>query len=181
MLSEEQAKPLLASPERESLAAGLAEYNRLTGSHETDTAILFDHVRERYGDPCSSCGKVLRTPVAYKCAECGRQAHEPEWKFLMELRRPGHAVAEAKTVILVDMNDEGKEFPLKHLEAGNEIEIRDVKRVVATTTVSEIKCLLSKKPGRIFIGVFVPATVPASEIRPGREIWALRARNPAAS
>lgn len=55
----------------------LAAYQRFTGFKETDFNNLFRHRVSIYGSPCTRCGKVLRTPVAYKCFECGFQVRQP--------------------------------------------------------------------------------------------------------
>jgi hypothetical protein len=60
----------------------LAEYNRLTESSEADWHVVFVHRVSRFGPPCPKCCKALRTPVAYKCFECGHQVHLPNWSFL---------------------------------------------------------------------------------------------------
>jgi len=58
---------------RDGRAAALAEYERLTGFKETNFNALFDHRISDHGPPCPRCGKVLRTPLAFKCFECGMQ------------------------------------------------------------------------------------------------------------
>src|ERR1700722_15834217 len=60
---------------RDGRPSALAEYERLTGYKETNFNALFDHRISRDGLPCSNCGKVLRTRIAYKCFECGFQIH----------------------------------------------------------------------------------------------------------
>ena len=51
--------------------AMLAEYNRLTGLSETNPNAVYHHRISIYGPPCPHCRKVLRTPLAFKCFECG--------------------------------------------------------------------------------------------------------------
>lgn len=55
-------------------AAALAKYHELTGVAESDVNVLGHHVRGLYGPRCPGCGRVLRTPRARRCLECGRPA-----------------------------------------------------------------------------------------------------------
>lgn len=48
----------------------LREYERITGFPETHPMALYHHRVEKYGPPCSSCGKPLRTPQARLCGSC---------------------------------------------------------------------------------------------------------------
>lgn len=48
----------------------LAEYERITGLHETNPNAIFRHRVSDYGPPCSCCGKPLRTPQAKICGAC---------------------------------------------------------------------------------------------------------------
>jgi hypothetical protein len=43
-----------------TLAGMLAEYNRITGSNDTNPNAIHEHVITRYGQPCAQCGKVLK-------------------------------------------------------------------------------------------------------------------------
>ena len=52
----------------------LDEYERITGFRETNPIALHHHRISIYGPPCTRCGKVLRTPLASKCFECGMPA-----------------------------------------------------------------------------------------------------------
>jgi hypothetical protein len=61
---------------RDSRPAALAEYERLTGFKESNFNALFHHRISHHGPPCPRCVRVLRTPVAFKCFECGLQVHE---------------------------------------------------------------------------------------------------------
>ena len=45
-------------------------YYELTGSRVRDAQTIWHHRVSRFGPPCSSCGKLLRTPNAKFCAEC---------------------------------------------------------------------------------------------------------------
>jgi hypothetical protein len=50
----------------------LEAYRRLTGhSHAGHPSHLIHHRISKYGPPCSSCGKPLRTRRANYCAACG--------------------------------------------------------------------------------------------------------------
>ena len=49
----------------------LDRYRQLTGYSETNVEALWHHRLSLFGPPCSSCGKLLRTPRAKHCAECG--------------------------------------------------------------------------------------------------------------
>ena len=53
------------------LAPVLEAYERLTGFREENPNAIWHHRISIYGPPCRRCGKVLRTPVARKCFECG--------------------------------------------------------------------------------------------------------------
>jgi hypothetical protein len=46
-------------------------YREITDFPETNPNALWHHRISLYGPPCQSCGKVLRTPVAKRCVECG--------------------------------------------------------------------------------------------------------------
>src|SRR5438067_1047089 len=48
----------------------LDEHERLTGSRENG-GNFWHHRRGAFGPPCPKCGKLLRTPRASKCMECG--------------------------------------------------------------------------------------------------------------
>ena len=54
----------------------LDEYNEITGFGETNWNVVWHHRISIYGPPCLRCGKVLRTPVASKCFECGLVASD---------------------------------------------------------------------------------------------------------
>jgi len=55
----------------ETYAPFLAEYERITGFHETNPNAVWHHRLSLYGPPCKSCGKPLRSPRASFCAACG--------------------------------------------------------------------------------------------------------------
>lgn len=74
--SARRSLALKAARERGDTAAGLlpricAEYERLTGFHETNPNAVMHHRLSLYGPPCVTCGKPLRTPQARHCAACG--------------------------------------------------------------------------------------------------------------
>ena len=50
--------------------AFLAEYERITGYHETNPNAIWHHQLSFYGPPCAKCGKPLRTPRAKLCGAC---------------------------------------------------------------------------------------------------------------
>lgn len=51
----------------------LDECQRLTGlpPNLTTRKLLLSHRISSYGPPCQKCGRLLRTPRATFCAECG--------------------------------------------------------------------------------------------------------------
>ena len=48
----------------------LAEYERITGFHETNPNAIYHHRISDYGPSCPSCSKPLRTPKAKLCGHC---------------------------------------------------------------------------------------------------------------
>ena len=48
----------------------LADFERLTGTRETNINAFYHHVVSLYGPPCSKCGKPLRTSKAKFCGAC---------------------------------------------------------------------------------------------------------------
>jgi hypothetical protein len=58
--------------------AAVDEYNRITGFAETNWNAVWHHRISIYGPPCLRCGKVLRTPIAFKCFECGYVVGSPK-------------------------------------------------------------------------------------------------------
>ena len=51
----------------------LQRYYEMTGFRETNVNAIWHHRLSQFGPPCSSCGKLLRTPRAKFCAACGTQ------------------------------------------------------------------------------------------------------------
>jgi hypothetical protein len=49
----------------------LEEYEQRTGFHEVNPKAFLHHLRSNFGPPCQGCGRLLRTPRASKCMECG--------------------------------------------------------------------------------------------------------------
>lgn len=43
----------------------------LSGVRETKPGAIMHHERALFGGPCLQCGRLLRTPTARKCYECG--------------------------------------------------------------------------------------------------------------
>jgi hypothetical protein len=54
----------------------LAEYERITGFHETNINAFYHHLTSLYGPECKACGKPLRTPKARLCAACRHPSGE---------------------------------------------------------------------------------------------------------
>ena len=48
-----------------------ALYESMTGFAESNHLAILHHQISQYGDPCSNCGKPLRTSAAAFCAACG--------------------------------------------------------------------------------------------------------------
>jgi len=51
--------------------AALQTYKDMTGFVETNINAIWHHRRANFGNPCTQCGKLLRTPKAKLCPECG--------------------------------------------------------------------------------------------------------------
>jgi hypothetical protein len=74
MVDETEYRALLTHDADRSV---IDEYQRLTGLSLlpglTTRKLILSHRLSRYGSPCPSCGKPLRTPKATFCAECGHR------------------------------------------------------------------------------------------------------------
>jgi hypothetical protein len=157
--------------------AALAEYARITGYKETTFNALFDHIISRHGEPCPRCGKVLRTPIAYKCFECGLVVHKPNWAFLFQVATSAFVVKGRGTVIVAD-----SEAVTGRVKAGDEIEIRDGGQRVTRTKIVEIGEMHGWLPGRQRVGFVLPPDVAKEQIQVGQVVWLVRPReenNPA--
>ncbi|HSZ56104.1 MAG TPA: hypothetical protein VK797_10610 [Tepidisphaeraceae bacterium] len=88
--------------------AMLDEYERLTGFRESNFNAVHHHRVAMYGPPCPRCGKVLRTPIAYKCFECGYVVHEPNWSFLFTVTDVAEAKGRGTMLVTRPQNIEGK-------------------------------------------------------------------------
>jgi len=58
-------------PEDVAAVPVLAKYNELTGFFESNKNAILHHRRALFGPVCDTCGKLVRTPRARFCAECG--------------------------------------------------------------------------------------------------------------
>jgi ribosomal protein L32 len=70
MIDDSEYQALWTRSEDKSV---LDEYQRLTGAQADASArkLMLSHRLSRYGPECPSCGKLLRSPKARFCAECG--------------------------------------------------------------------------------------------------------------
>jgi hypothetical protein len=155
---------------RDGRAAALAEYERLTGFRETNFSALFHHRISQHGPPCPRCGKVLRTPVAYKCYECGLQVHNPNWSHLFCLEVDAFAIKGRGVVVVANENSiAGRLLP------GSEIEFRDGTRIVSRATLLSIERFHGAPPESKNIGLLVETHVPHTKIKTGQNAWLTRA------
>ena len=51
----------------------LEVYEQLTGFRETFAESLYHHRLSQFGPPCEKCDRLLRTPRARTCVECGHR------------------------------------------------------------------------------------------------------------
>lgn len=51
----------------------MKEYERMTGLAGIHPNVIAHHRIADFGDPCTNCGKPLRTPQAKLCAACGQR------------------------------------------------------------------------------------------------------------
>jgi hypothetical protein len=71
---EETGAPVSEALGKRRATASLAKFAQLTGYFETDANAIWHHRRSNYGSTCASCGELLRTTRARRCAGCGRAA-----------------------------------------------------------------------------------------------------------
>ena len=70
---EEHGKPQKVITMEELYKPCLDAYERLTEFRETNANAVMHHRLSLYGQPCQSCGKPLRHPMAAKCVACGAE------------------------------------------------------------------------------------------------------------
>ena len=151
---------------RDGRPVALAEYERLTGFKETNINALFHHRISCHGTPCPRCGKVLRTPVAFKCFECGLQLHEPNWTHLIRLESDAFVIKGRGFVVVADMNAiAGRLFE------GDELEFRDGGRIVGRATLRSIERFSGTPPGSTEVGLLLESRVPFTQIKRGQDAW----------
>ncbi len=49
----------------------LSKFRELTGESIEDFNVIYHHRLSDYGPECKKCGRLLRTPAALFCADCG--------------------------------------------------------------------------------------------------------------
>lgn len=150
--------------------AALAEYERLTGFKETICNALFHHRISLFGPPCPRCGKVLRTPVAFKCFECGLQVHEPNWTYLFQLGTDAFEV-KGRGIVAVASKKEIE----NRLLSGDAIEFRDGGRIIGTASVISIEMFHCDPPNADAVGLLLQSTIPHAHIRAGHTAWLVHA------
>lgn len=166
MLDEEEFALLQAKMcrfSRANLQAALAEYQRLTGVSESNVNVIWHHRIAQYGPPCPGCGKVLRTPVAYKCFECGRQIHEPNWSLLFSV--DDKFQIPDRGIVLVAPRD----VVAERLSIGEHIEIRAGTRPVARCTVEGIEMFMDARARDI--GLLLSTDASFELIERGQDVW----------
>jgi hypothetical protein len=67
----------------------LAEYERITGFYETNAIAIFHHRASKYGPPCVSCGKPLRTTKAKFCGHCMKRVDQQSQGIVFARQFPG--------------------------------------------------------------------------------------------
>lgn len=71
MLDDEEFERVTSrSSVGDSFSGMLAEYEQITGYHETNPNAIYHHRLSLYGPPCHCCEKPLRTPRAKLCGAC---------------------------------------------------------------------------------------------------------------
>jgi hypothetical protein len=152
-------------PGMDGRQAVLAEYNRLTGSSETNWHVVFHHQISRHGPPCPRCGKVLRTPVAYKCFECGHQVHLPNWSFLFTVNE-FFQIKGRGLVLIAD-----RDALIGKSGAGSKIDIRSGSAVVLRTTIHAIEEFLGTPSSSRKVSVLLSPDASHERIKIGHEVW----------
>ncbi len=51
----------------------LIKFRELTGESVEDFNLIYHHRLSNYGPECKKCGRLLRTPAAQFCADCGTE------------------------------------------------------------------------------------------------------------
>ncbi len=70
---EEKDVSLSATPVDDIFEPVRKKYEEITGLANIHRNAIIHHRISLYGDPCSKCGKPLRTPRAKQCAACGQK------------------------------------------------------------------------------------------------------------
>jgi hypothetical protein len=148
-----QSAPL---PEKRQVL--LDEYERLTGYKETIFTAVFHHRICMYGPPCPKCGKVLRTPIAYKCFECGHVVHEPNWAFLFNVTDVVKIWRRGTMLVTHADNIEGK------VKIGGRVELWDFERRVFRGSVRAIQAVKGQ------VGLLFSPDIPRSEVTAGLRV-----------
>lgn len=78
-LREAHGASLDEDPIDRIFAPARAKYEELTGMADCHQNAIHHHRISLYGPPCESCGKVLRTPTASGCWECGTERAPGPW------------------------------------------------------------------------------------------------------
>jgi len=55
-------------------SAARARFHEITGYDESHVGSIWHHKLSLYGPPCARCGRLLRTPAAHFCSNCGAAA-----------------------------------------------------------------------------------------------------------
>ena len=115
----------------ESRQLVLDAFERLTGCRLPHINVVHHHRSAIYGPPCPRCGKVLRTPIAYKCFECGLVVHEPNWAVLFDVSDTVDIKGQ-RALITEHPRIEGK------LRVGDLVEVWDIDRRIGHSRLKEI-------------------------------------------
>lgn len=143
----------------------LTEYERLTGMHETNPLAVLHHRISIFGPPCPTCGKVLRTPQAYKCFECGHVVHKPNWSYVFAVRDV--VAIKGRGVVIVG---DAKSFA-ERLSVGDAIEVRHGNRIVVQSSVEDVEAFHGPPAEVQLVGIRLSPDVPADAITAGDDVW----------